>query len=712
MTAALERVETALRDRGCHRLNGRGNWTCPAHEDRTPSLSVDTGNDGRVLLKCHAGCRVSDIVSGLGLTFTDLYDKPGTARLRPRTNRNQGKGDAMSTRSGDGLTLARYAEAKRLPEDFLNQLGVHEVAYAGGQALEIAYYDASGQHAATRYRRRLGKGAEGDDRFRWKSGCKAMPYGLWRLERAREAGYVVLVEGESDAQTLWLHGVPALGIPGASNWRDEFSPLLDGIPVVYAIVEPDQGGKTFSAKLTGSPLRDQLRLVALAPHKDASELHLASSSPEAFRAAFEAALQAAVPATEAVDRERQERSAAAWGKCKRLAESARILDRFVEEMKVMGAVGEERLAKLVYLATTSRLLQRPVSIAVKGQSSGGKSFTTERTLGFFPPEAYYALTAMSEHALAYSDEPLSHRMLVIFEAAGLEGDFASYLVRSLLSEGHIRYETVEKTPEGMRARLIERPGPTGLIVTTTRVRLHPENETRLLSVSIDDTPAQTARVFDALASEQVNEGGHDLSEWWALQEWLETAEHRVVIPYSSELAGLVPPVAVRLRRDFGVLLNLIRVHAILHQATRDRDESGHVVASFDDYAVVRELVVDLVGEVVQATVSKAVRQTVEAVADLPRYGGEGISVTALAKQLKIDKGAASRRWGAAAALGYLVNREDKRGRPARIAIGEPLPEERDLLPTPDELRGGCCAVDVLKEGVDDPPSPAELEVAA
>ena len=52
---------------------------------------------------------------------------------------------------------------------------------------------------------------------------------------------------------------------------------------------------------------------------------------------------------------------------------------------------------------------------------------------------------MSERALAYGTEPLRHRFLVLFEAAGLESDFASYLVRSLLSEGCVRYETVEKS---------------------------------------------------------------------------------------------------------------------------------------------------------------------------------------------------------------------------------------------------------------------------
>src|SRR2546430_2242009 len=82
-----------------------------------------------------------------------------------------------------------------------------------------------------------------------------------------------------------------------------------------------------------------------------------------------------------------------------------------------------------------------------------------------------------ERALADPEEPLQHRVLVIYEAAGLGSDFASYLVRSLLSEGRVRYETVEKTRDGLKPRLIERDGPTGLLVTTTSVSLHPENET-------------------------------------------------------------------------------------------------------------------------------------------------------------------------------------------------------------------------------------------
>ena len=72
-------------------------------------------------------------------------------------------------------------------------------------------------------------------------------------------------------------------------------------------------------------------------------------------------------------------------------------------------MGEVGTGKLLYLIMTSRLLERPVSAALKGPSAGGKSWLMESVLRFFPDTAYYSLSAMSERALAYSMEPLTHR---------------------------------------------------------------------------------------------------------------------------------------------------------------------------------------------------------------------------------------------------------------------------------------------------------------
>src|SRR5215213_8693673 len=56
------------------RKNGTG-WLalCPGHDDRTPSLSVHVGDDGRVLVRCFAGCELERVVGALGLTPADLF---------------------------------------------------------------------------------------------------------------------------------------------------------------------------------------------------------------------------------------------------------------------------------------------------------------------------------------------------------------------------------------------------------------------------------------------------------------------------------------------------------------------------------------------------------------------------------------------------------------------------------------------------------------
>jgi hypothetical protein len=59
------------------------------------------------------------------------------------------------------------------------------------------------------------------------------------------------------------------------------------------------------------------------------------------------------------------------------------------------------------------------------------------------------------------------------------------------------------------------------------------------------------------------------------------------------------------------LLGLIQTHAILHQAHRERDDRGRVVATLDDYAAVYELTADLVAAGVGASVSPTVREVPE-----------------------------------------------------------------------------------------------------
>jgi hypothetical protein len=651
---------------------------CPAHDDQQNSLSIGVGDHGETLIHCFAGCQTAAIVEGLGLNLRDLFPS--------KAGQGGGEGgmytppeNGSTVQHPPGCTIATYAEAKRLPEPFLRGLGLTDTFIQGRPTLRIPYFDAQGSEVTVRFRHAVGgTGDEGGARFTWRKGSKPTLYGLWKLPQARSAGHVVLAEGESDCHTLWLHGIPALGLPGAASWKEDWAAILDDITLLYVVVEPDKGGDAVLQWLATSRIRDRVRLVRLGEVKDPSELYLLD--PSTFGERWRAACEAATPWTDQAQAAAASRAQAAWKVCEPLAREPRILDRFADALDQHGVVGERRAAQLVYLIVTSRLLDRPVNAVVKGPSSAGKSYMTECVLAFFPPNAYFTVSGMSERALVYSDEPLQHRVLVIFEAHGVQGEFASYLLRSLLSEGRVRYVTVEKTPAGLKPRTIDRQGPTGLLITTTAVKLHDENETRLFSIPVTDTPAQTKEVIRRLAE---GRPGVDLAPWQALQEWLEHAERRVVIPFASALAELVPPVAVRLRRDFGAILGLIRAHAILHQASRERDAAGSIIATLDDYAVVRELVADLVAHGVEAAVSATVRETVAVVRALHPENRDGVSVVAVARTLGVDKSAASRRVQAAVSKGYIRNLETKKGQAARLVPGEPLPDDRPVLPFPD-----------------------------
>jgi putative DNA primase/helicase len=227
---------------------------CPVHDDHNPSLGVDLRHNGacpKVVMKCRSqGCEYSEILQAVGLTDADL--------------KLQEKNAAMEY----GCTSEAYAASKDLPLKFLTS---DDVALEDGTcyikalgrevpAVEIPYADQNGEQVATRYRIAVG----GDDKFRWEKGSTTTLYGLHKLEEAEKAGYVLLVEGESDCHVAWYQGLPAVGVPGVDNWRDAWALHLDGIPKIFVVVEPDEAGKKLWRTLAScKTLAGRLRKVVI-----------------------------------------------------------------------------------------------------------------------------------------------------------------------------------------------------------------------------------------------------------------------------------------------------------------------------------------------------------------------------------------------------------------------------------------------------------------
>ena len=59
----------------------------------------------------------------------------------------------------------------------------------------------------------------------------------------------MLGEGESDCHSAWYHGWPAVGVPGAPTWKDEWDGYLEGIDKIIVVVEPDGAGEELWKRL-------------------------------------------------------------------------------------------------------------------------------------------------------------------------------------------------------------------------------------------------------------------------------------------------------------------------------------------------------------------------------------------------------------------------------------------------------------------------------
>ena len=237
-----------------------------------------------------------------------------TDLIRRRRQKNNGRegvqspgNDTATPQRPGGCTLADYAEAKHLRVDSLRKLGITEMYYQSQPAVRIPYYGADGKETATRFRVAL----DGNDKFRWRRGNRALLYGLDRIAAVRHGGAIALVEGESDCHTLWQEGFPAVGLPGAATWNEERdAAIFDGIATIFVVIEPDKGGDNVRKSLAKSKIRDRVKLVRLVGFKDPSALHL--DDPASFAERWRAALDAAVPWRGEAERERQEAREAAW----------------------------------------------------------------------------------------------------------------------------------------------------------------------------------------------------------------------------------------------------------------------------------------------------------------------------------------------------------------------------------------------------------------
>jgi RecA/RadA recombinase len=253
----IKRVLAALEERDCAPKRCGNGWSarCPSHDDRTPSLCIGEGEEGRVLLKCHAGCDYPDVLRALGLSERDLF-----SAASPHIN-------GVATRAGapppprpaDAPDFDRIARdcVARLDDAALAELG-ERLGVAASSLRELSF--GATQDGAFTWPERNGRGGVVGIGQRNQSGKKrCIPRSrrglIFSTALSVDADRpLLIVEGASDCAAGMTLGLRCVGLAQAGGstqalgWLRE---LLEDLrpPSVIVIGDADEAGKRGAAKV-------------------------------------------------------------------------------------------------------------------------------------------------------------------------------------------------------------------------------------------------------------------------------------------------------------------------------------------------------------------------------------------------------------------------------------------------------------------------------
>jgi hypothetical protein len=296
MSAAVDNLLSRLK-----RVKGTGSgWQarCPAHEDRVASLSVSEGDDGRALVKCHAGCAAETVAAALGLQLADLFEReprpvavsinspsrptedlagPAAGAQRSSQHRNASKGegdsadrprlrisDADARRFADALlgsekALERLSALRGWTREALDRM---EVGF-DGRRVTFPYRDAHRRLVGLgRYQPNPERRGESEPKLKAEAGSQRQ---LWPAPESLETdGYLWLVEGEPDAIRAHSLGLAAVAVPGVEGWRAEYAKRFAGRRVVVCLDCDEPGGQAAERiAVELAPVAAEVRLLEL-----------------------------------------------------------------------------------------------------------------------------------------------------------------------------------------------------------------------------------------------------------------------------------------------------------------------------------------------------------------------------------------------------------------------------------------------------------------
>lgn len=226
---------------------------CPAHDDRSPSMSLTYKADGdqRILVNCKAGCTAEDICKAMGLKVSALF--------AGRLDGTQG----MLKQTPRGIVKQRQeapAVAPIPPRDLEFQV-------------EYKYTDPDGNLVSIVKRyldRSTGKKTFNQFKADGTPGIKDVKRWLFRIADWTGKQAVAIAEGEKCVQALWAVGIPATtNLGGSSGWLDEYADQMvaQGVQRAVVFVDNDEPGRKWAKAVVASLFKrdeiTQVKVIAL-----------------------------------------------------------------------------------------------------------------------------------------------------------------------------------------------------------------------------------------------------------------------------------------------------------------------------------------------------------------------------------------------------------------------------------------------------------------
>ncbi len=356
---------------------------------------------------------------------------------------------------------------------------------------------------------------------------------------------------------------------------------------------------------------------------------------------------------------------------------------------------EEKNCLLIYLSGTSRILDSPVSLTGKGESSVGKSYPVSKILMLYPKDCYVDISDATKMSFYHAKkDAFKHKIIVLFEKPGTEQ--TDYSIRTMQSEKKLKLQITVKNPETGEYETVikEVDGPVAFITTTTSPNIHPENETRCFSFYGDNSEEQTLNTFEMTDAkyrgiQEISE--KELIKFRNIQKIIKA--YPVLIPYVEEIRKKFPRKVIRVRRDYGRLLALIEVITVLYQFQRQKEEKHgkeYLVSTLADYHIAKVIAEDVLRQTIfeLPPKSKQLMKTAKELLERKKEQGkdETFTIRELSQKTGDDYDTASKWFAPAFERGYFEIKEEHRGsKAAQYALAEHKTEDTVIIPSVEEL---------------------------